>query len=59
VTRLHAEIAKAIHVPKVRDFLRAAGYEPDGSAPAEFRKVIESDFKRYGDVVRAAGIKAE
>jgi tripartite-type tricarboxylate transporter receptor subunit TctC len=59
VSRLHTEIAKAIQVPKVRDFLRASGYEPDGRGPAEFRKMIESDFKRYAQVVRAANIKAE
>ena len=59
VSRLHAEIATAIQVPKVRDFLRGAGYEPDGRGPVEFRKIIESDFKRYAEVIRAAGIKAE
>ena len=51
--------AKAIQVPKVRDFIRNAGYEPDGIGPVEFRKMIESDFKRYAEVVRAANIKAE
>lgn len=59
VARLHAEIAKAIQVPKVRDFLRNAGYEPDGSGTEEFRRMIQSDFKRYAEVVRAANIKAE
>lgn len=59
IARLHAEIAKAVKVPKVSDFIRTAGYEPDGRGPDAFRKVIESDFKRYGEVVRAAKIKAE
>ena len=59
VTRLHDEIARAIQVPKVRDFLRASGYEPDGRGPAEFRKMIENDFKRYAEVIRTAGVKAE
>ena len=59
VTRLHTEIAKAIQVPKVRDFIRNAGYEPDGIGSAAFRKMIEADFKRYAEVVRAANIKAE
>lgn len=59
VSRWHAEIVKALQVAKVRDFIRASGYEPDGSGSAAFRKMIESDFKRYGDVVRAANIKAE
>ena len=59
VARLHAEIAKALQVPKVRDFVRVAGYEPDGSGSAEFRKLIEADLRRYAEIVRAANIKAE
>ena len=59
VARLHTELAKALQVPKVRDFIRLAGYEPDGSGSAAFRKVIEADFRRYGEIVRAANIKAE
>lgn len=59
VARLHREIATAIQVPKVRDFIRAAGYEPDGSGTADFRKRIEADLKRYGDIARAVGIMAK
>jgi tripartite-type tricarboxylate transporter receptor subunit TctC len=59
ITRLHSEIAKAITVPKVRDFIRISGYEPDDSGPESFRKLIEDDFRRYAEVVRVAGIKAE
>jgi tripartite-type tricarboxylate transporter receptor subunit TctC len=59
VSRLHTAIEKAMQAPKVRDFFRSAGYEPDGRGPAEFRKMIESDFKRYAEVIRTAGIKAE
>ena len=59
IARMHAEIAKAVRVPKVGDFIRASGYEPDNSGPEAFRKIIEDDFRRYTEVVRAAGIKAE
>ncbi|MCC7485632.1 MAG: tripartite tricarboxylate transporter substrate binding protein [Burkholderiales bacterium] len=59
VARLHAQIEKAIQVPRVRDFIRAAGYEPDGRDSARFRSLIEADFERYGEVIRAAGIKLE
>ena len=59
VSRLHTEIANAVQAPKVRDFFRSAGYEPDGRGPGEFRKMIEADLKRYADVIRTAGIKAE
>lgn len=59
VTRLHSEILTAIQLPKVRDFIRSAGFEPDSSSSAAFRKRIEIDLKRYGEVVRTAGIKPE
>jgi len=59
VTRLHAEVLKAIQVQKVRDFIRSAGYEPDGRPSAEFRTLIAADLKRYAEVVRVAKIKAE
>jgi tripartite-type tricarboxylate transporter receptor subunit TctC len=59
VTRLHAEVVKAIQVPKVRDFIRNAGYEPDGRSSSEFRTLIVADLKRYAEVVRVANIKAE
>lgn len=58
VTRMHAEIQKALKVPKVRDFMILGGYEPDGRSPEEFRKMIEGDYKKYGETVRIANIKA-
>jgi tripartite-type tricarboxylate transporter receptor subunit TctC len=59
VNRLHAEIHKALQEPKVRDFLLAGGYEPRGDPPAEFRKIVLSDIKHYGEIVRAAKIEVQ
>lgn len=59
VARLNVEVAKAIQVPHVRDFILRAGYVPDTRSTDEFRKLILSDFKRYGDIVRKAGIQAK
>jgi tripartite-type tricarboxylate transporter receptor subunit TctC len=59
IVKLHAEIRKALLVPKVRDFILTGGYEPDGRGPEEFRKMIQSDFKKYAEIVRVAGIKPE
>ena len=60
VARINAEVAAAIRAPRVQDFVRAAGYEPDGkSSPEDFRRIIVADLKRYAEVVRATGIKAE
>jgi tripartite-type tricarboxylate transporter receptor subunit TctC len=59
VARLHAEVQKALQVPKVRDFILTGGYVPDGRSPDAFLELVRADMKKYGDVVRAAGIKAE
>jgi len=59
VGRFHGEIRKALQVPAVHDFILAGGYEPDGRGPEEFRKLIQSDLKKYAEIVRVAGIKAE
>ena len=59
MSRLHAEISKALKVPAVHDFILAGGYEPDGSGPEQFRRVIQADLKKYAEIVRIAGIKAE
>ena len=59
VNRLYAEIQKALQVPKVHDFILTGGYEPDGRGPEEFRKLLQSDFSKYAEIVRVAGIKAE
>jgi len=59
VERLHGEIRKALQVPEVHDFILSGGYEPDGRGPEEFRKLIQSDLKKYTEIVRVAGIKAE
>lgn len=59
VTRMHAEIKKAVETPKVRDFMITGGYDPDGRSPEDFRKLIVSDFKKFGEIVRIANIRAK
>ena len=59
VNRLYAALRHALAAPKVQEFLRASGYEPDGRSPADTRAFMAAEAKRYAEVVRAAGIKAE
>ena len=59
VTKLHAEIRKALSTAAVRDGLTAIGMEPVGNTPLEFRKFVETSIKRYAELVKLAGIKAE
>jgi tripartite-type tricarboxylate transporter receptor subunit TctC len=59
VDYLQREAAKALASPDVRDRLLAQGSEPSGITPAEFDVVVRNDLKRWTEVIKAAGIKAE
>ncbi len=61
VNRLHAEVAKALQQPALRQTLAGAvaGYVPDGSGPDPFARQVHDDVKRYGDMLRKMNIKPE
>jgi tripartite-type tricarboxylate transporter receptor subunit TctC len=61
VTRLHAEVVKALQQPALRQTLAGAvaGYVPDGSTPEQFGAQVQDDVKRYGDILRKFNIKAD
>ena len=47
-------------MPEVRDRLHAAGgLEPFVSAPEEFSALIQRDYKRFGELIKKVGIKAD
>jgi tripartite-type tricarboxylate transporter receptor subunit TctC len=56
IARLHQEIAKSLQTPRVREAIIAGGYEPDGRSPAEFRKFLQLEYERYGEMVRVANV---
>ena len=59
IERLHGAMVKALKQPDVAKRLAAEGAEVIGSTPEEFAAHIKSELARVGDVVRAAGIRAE
>ena len=59
VDRLNKEINAGLADPKVRDALADLGSIPTALSPAEFRKRIEDETKKWGDVIRRANIKVE
>ncbi len=56
VSKLHAEIAKALRVPRVREPLVSGGYEPDGSSPAAFKNFLRGEYARYAEMVKVANV---
>jgi len=59
VSRLNGEIVRILHVPEARDRLTGEGSEIVGNTPQQFAEFLERDFKRWGPVVKTAGMKVD
>jgi len=58
VSRLHAEITKALALPDVRERLTGIGFDACSNSPEQFSAQVKSDIERWGKVIRDAGISA-
>jgi tripartite-type tricarboxylate transporter receptor subunit TctC len=56
--RLAGEIAEITKLPDVQKRLAPLGYDLNFADSEGFRALIAADHKRYGEVIRAAGIEA-
>lgn len=52
VDQIHRDVAAVLRQPDIVEKLNASSIEVLGSSPAEFRKVIASDYQRMGKLVR-------
>jgi tripartite-type tricarboxylate transporter receptor subunit TctC len=59
VTRLNAELVKAVRSPDVVSILEKQGNTPVGSSPAEFRKKVDSEIDYWKRIVREAKITVD
>jgi tripartite-type tricarboxylate transporter receptor subunit TctC len=59
VEKIARDVKEALTSPEVRDPMIAQGATPVGGTPAEFAALIESDRKRYGQIIRDRKITAE
>jgi len=59
VSRLNAEVRRALHAPDVRERLRPEGIEPGDLDPRQFAAFVASELKRWGPIVRASGATAD
>jgi tripartite-type tricarboxylate transporter receptor subunit TctC len=59
VTRLNAELNKALATGVIRDRFAAMGAEPAITTPEQFGKLIRSEYAKWGDVVRRSGAKID
>jgi tripartite-type tricarboxylate transporter receptor subunit TctC len=59
VARLNAELNKAIAAPAIRDRWLALAIEPVGGTPERFAEHVRAETKKWTDVIKRAGIKAD
>ena len=59
IAKLHAGTVRAVQDPLVRQRIVSDGGEPVGNTPEEFAAIIRADFRKWGDVIRKAGIRVD
>ena len=59
VTRLNAEINRALVTDVVQEKFAAVGYTPVGGTPEQFSEFIRKETDKWGKVIKAAGIKTQ
>ena len=59
VMRLNKEIVATLNQKDVIDRMLAEGTVPTPSSPEEFTAYLKAELKKWGEVVKIAGIKPE
>ncbi len=59
VNRVQQEVAKSLNTPAMKEKLLAQGAIPSGNTPAEFVKLIDSEHRKWAQVVKASGAKVD
>jgi tripartite-type tricarboxylate transporter receptor subunit TctC len=59
VSRLNAEIVKAIQAPDTQARFLGQGLDPATSTPEEFSELIKADLVRWAKIIKDAGVRAE
>ena len=59
IARLHDATVKVLRDAALREKLADQGFEPIGDTPEQFAAYIKSEIRKWGKVIREAGIRAE
>lgn len=59
IAKLHAETARILRLPEVKEKLAALGADAVGNTPEEVAATIRTETARWADVIRKQGIKAD
>lgn len=59
INKINREIVRILNMPDVRERLLTQGAEPVGNSPGEFGQMMRFEMKKWGDLIRSAGIRVE
>ena len=59
IARLNAEVTRVLNESEIRSRLASQGVDAAASTPAALSALIASDLKKYADLVKRSGMKAE
>src|SRR5262245_3516858 len=59
IARLYGGLAKTLATPEAIACFESFGVEPGGEPPDAFAALVRAQYARFGEVIRAMGIKAE
>lgn len=59
IDRIHADVLSLIKQPDVAARLQGAGFAVDGRPPAQFKQYLQEENKRWGVVIKEAGLRGE
>jgi tripartite-type tricarboxylate transporter receptor subunit TctC len=59
INRIQQETAKALRSPAINEKLLSQGAIPSGNTPAEFAKMIDSEIRKWAQVVKVSGAKVD
>ncbi len=59
IDRIHREVAKAVHLPDVKQRFEAEGATPSGSSPSEFTAFFQTEAAKWADVAKRSGTRLD
>jgi tripartite-type tricarboxylate transporter receptor subunit TctC len=57
--KLNREINRILDLPQIKTKILEQGFEPWPMSRSEFTRIIDDEYQKWGDVVKAAGIEPQ
>ena len=59
IAKLNAALVKVLAMAEIKEKYAGVGATAGGDSPAEFNEMVQSESKRWGDLISKAGIKSQ